>query len=174
MAYGTWGLAITLWGLSTAWMNDNLGAEICAVPFYSTPLFFTRFLCIFLHLFFSAQCDILFPFYSTPFTNCSVINTCDVLLYSTVCSGVRRSLLLGFSISALGYLLLATASSKKVVYATLFGILPLGNRCALLCLSAFLLGCFSVCTELDLIASHIMTLQKRPCAFQCTALHSTL
>ena len=24
-AYGAWGLAITLWGLSTAWINDNLG-----------------------------------------------------------------------------------------------------------------------------------------------------
>lgn len=64
-AYGTWGLAITVWGLLTAWINDNLG--------------------------------------------------------------VRKSLLVGFSISAVGYLLLATATSKIQVYITLFGVLPIGN-----------------------------------------------
>jgi hypothetical protein len=25
LVYGMWGLAITLWGVATAWINDNLG-----------------------------------------------------------------------------------------------------------------------------------------------------
>jgi hypothetical protein len=63
--YGMWGLAITLWGLATAWINDNLG--------------------------------------------------------------VRRSLLLGFSISAVSTFALATSTTKLQVYLCLFVILPLGN-----------------------------------------------
>jgi dipeptide/tripeptide permease len=65
VAYGSWGLAITLWGLLTAWINDNLG--------------------------------------------------------------VRRSLLVGFSLSAIGFLFLAIARTKVQVYIVIFGILPLGN-----------------------------------------------
>lgn len=41
--------------------------------------------------------------------------------------GVRKSLMLGFVISATATFILATTESKKVLYAVLFGLLPLGN-----------------------------------------------
>lgn len=67
--YGAWGLCITLWGLSTAFINDILG--------------------------------------------------------------VRRSLMIGFSVSTVASLIIATTTSKEVLYATLFVILPLGNSMGL-------------------------------------------
>ena len=63
--YGMWGLCITLWGLATAHINDNLG--------------------------------------------------------------VRRSLLLGFAVSAVSTFLLAAATTKWHAYVVLFLLLPLGN-----------------------------------------------
>ena len=63
--YGLWGLCITLWGLATAHINDNLG--------------------------------------------------------------VRRSLLLGFAVSAVSTVLLAAATAKWHAYVVLFLFLPLGN-----------------------------------------------
>eukprot|EP01039_Chlorochromonas_danica_P000367 gene367-396_t len=51
--------------------------------------------------------------------------------FSTSCFndqlGVRRSLLLGFTMSALSSLLLGLARSKVMVYITLFALLPIGN-----------------------------------------------
>jgi dipeptide/tripeptide permease len=64
-AYGTWGLAITLFGLTFSWINDYLG--------------------------------------------------------------VRGSLLIGFPLSALATFIIASTSSKTVLYFALFCLLPLGN-----------------------------------------------
>lgn len=41
--------------------------------------------------------------------------------------GVRKALLLGFSLSTCSYILLANATSKAAVYSILFIVLPLGN-----------------------------------------------
>jgi POT family proton-dependent oligopeptide transporter len=62
--YGLWGAAITFWGLTTSWLNDNLG--------------------------------------------------------------VRKSLMIGFSLSFLSTLLISTAQSKVLIYAVLFVFYPLG------------------------------------------------
>ena len=52
-----------------------------------------------------------------------------IIVFSSPCTtGVRKSLLVGSSISAVSYFLLATARTKLQVYVTLFSILPLGNR----------------------------------------------
>jgi len=63
--YGTWGLSITLWGLSTAFLNDKMG--------------------------------------------------------------VRRSLIIGCTVSAVSSLMIATTTSLDLLYANLFFLLPLGN-----------------------------------------------
>lgn len=68
-AYGTWGLCITLWGLSLAFSNDTLG--------------------------------------------------------------VRRSLLIGFSVSTISTIILAFTTSKTIFYITLFALLPIGNSMGL-------------------------------------------
>ena len=48
-AYGIWGLAITLWGLSTAWINDNLGSSVdCFHLLLPTTLFYFLWLIVIL------------------------------------------------------------------------------------------------------------------------------
>ena len=44
--YGLWGLAITLWGLATAWINDNLGVRRSLMLGFSISTFSTCFLAI--------------------------------------------------------------------------------------------------------------------------------
>lgn len=63
--YGIWGAAITFWGLSISWLNDNFG--------------------------------------------------------------VRNSLMLGFSISLISSMILATATSITTIYAVLFLFMPIGT-----------------------------------------------
>jgi hypothetical protein len=41
--------------------------------------------------------------------------------------GVRRSLLVGFSISILATFIIASTTNITVIYITLFGLLPLGK-----------------------------------------------
>ena len=154
-------------------------APLSSPPLYSTPLHFS-----FLNSFFSIQCYTSTPldsnfFYAIPSNTCSISNISDFLLNTSVRTGVRRSLLLGFSISALGYLLLATASSKKVVYATLFGILPLGNRCVSStylpdCSPAWLMSLDALCRiSLHLISWHCRDGLARLSTLHFTALHCT-